>query len=187
MTVFSSLTRSAATLALTNSVLRAPTGSKILQNAIQFRQMGGHGHKTMFIKPSRFQWDKFKDMLHYFVMIGLIPITVIVAYCNIFVGPAQLAEIPKDYEPKHWEYHSHPISRFLARYIYPSPQQEYEKMCHAMFEENEKAQLRKLEREVKAKMADRQDYQAYYYHPAITKYHKVSKEAADYLESIRGD
>lgn len=68
--------------------------------------MGGHGHKNMFIRPSRFQWDKFKDMLHYYVMIGLIPITAIVMYCNIFVGPAELAEIPKDYEPKHWEYHS---------------------------------------------------------------------------------
>lgn len=81
--------------------------------ALQIRQMGGHGHETMFIKPSRFQWDKFKDMLHYFVMVGLIPITAIVGYCNIFIGPAQLAEIPQDYEPKHWEYHN--VSRLLSR------------------------------------------------------------------------
>lgn len=60
-------------------------------------------------------------------------------------------------------------------------------MCHALYEENEKAQLRKLERQIKDKMADRQDYQAYYYRPASAKYHRVSKEAADYLESIRGD
>jgi len=36
-------------------------------------------------------------------------------------------------------------------------------------------------------MAERNDYQAYYYRPVIAKYHRVSKEAADYLESIRGD
>lgn len=83
--------------------------------AIQIRQMGGHEHKTMFIKPSRFQWDKFKDMFHYSVMLGLIPITAIVAYCNIFIGPAQLAEIPKDYEPKHWEYHK--VNKLSIYYV----------------------------------------------------------------------
>ena len=47
--------------------------------------------------------------------------------------------------------------------------------------------FRKLENEIRAKMAERNDYQAYYYRPAIAKYHRISKEAADYLESIRGD
>lgn len=58
---------------------------------------------------------------------------------------------------------------------------------HNLYEENEKAQIRGLEKQVRAKMAERNDYQAYYYRPAIAKYHRVSKEAADYLESIRGD
>lgn len=126
-------------------------------------------------------------MLHFYVMLGVIPISAIVFYANIFIGPAQLTEAPTDHLPNHWEYHKHPISRFLARYIYPSPQQEYEKMMHNLFEENEKAQIRALEKKVRAKMSERNDYQAYYYRPAIAKYHRVSKEAADYLESIRGD
>lgn len=75
----------------------------------------------------------------------------------------------------------------MSRYLYPSPQQQYEKMLHTMHEENERAQLRLLETKIRAKMAERNDYQAYYYRPAIGKYHRVSKEAADYLESIRGD
>lgn len=71
----------------------------------QLRRMGGdHGHHQMIIKPSRFQWDKFKDLLHFYVMLGVIPVTALVLYANIFVGPAQLAEIPEGYEPKHWEY-----------------------------------------------------------------------------------
>ena len=46
---------------------------------------------------------------------------------------------------------------------------------------------RQLEKDIRAKMAERNDYQAYYYRPAIAKYHRISKEAADYLESIQGD
>lgn len=85
-------------------------------------------------------------------------------------------------------FHSqHPISRFLARYIYPSPQQEYEKILHYIYVENEKAQIRKLEDKVHQMMNDRNDYQAYYYRPASAKHYRVSKEAADYLESLRGD
>jgi NADH dehydrogenase (ubiquinone) 1 beta subcomplex subunit 5 len=81
----------------------------------------------------------------------------------------------------------HPLTRFIARYMYPSPQQEYEKFCHHIYEENEKAQIRQLESQIHDKMAERRDYQSYYYRPVIAKYHRVSKEAADYLESIRGD
>lgn len=79
------------------------------------------------------------------------------------------------------------MSRFLARYVYPSPQQEYEKMLHVINEEQEKAALRKLENQVRDKMAERHDYQSYYYRPASAKYARISKENADYLESLRGD
>lgn len=81
----------------------------------------------------------------------------------------------------------HPISRFLARYFYAPPQQDYEKMLHVIYEESERKQLRLLEHKVRAKMAERHDYQAYYYRPVTAKYLRVSKEAADYLESIWGD
>lgn len=67
--------------------------------------MSDHGPRNLAITPSRFQWDKFKDLLHYFVMIGLIPITAIVFYANVFIGPAKLTTIPEGYVPKHWEYH----------------------------------------------------------------------------------
>lgn len=67
--------------------------------------MGGHGPKSFVITPSRFQWHKFKDMLHFYVMLGVIPIAGIVFYANVFIGPAQLTEAPTDHVPKHWEYH----------------------------------------------------------------------------------
>lgn len=68
-----------------------------------------------------------------------------------------------------------------------TPQQDYEKMLHLLYEENERIQLRKLERQIKNKMAKRKDYQAYYYQPVSAEYLRVSKEAATFLESIWGD
>lgn len=72
---------------------------------------GGHGPRLMPLTPSRWQWHKFKDMAHYYFMIGLIPVGLVVFCANVFIGPAKLAEIPEGYEPKHWEYHRVGISR----------------------------------------------------------------------------
>lgn len=73
--------------------------------ALQTREMSGHGPRLFFITPSRFQWHKFKDSLHFFVMIGVIPVAALLTFVNIFIGPAQLTAIPEGYVPKHWEYH----------------------------------------------------------------------------------
>lgn len=69
------------------------------------RGMSSHGPSKMDIVPSRFQWHKFKDQLHYAVMIGAIPIGALIFYSNVFIGPATLTETPEGYTPKHWEYH----------------------------------------------------------------------------------
>ncbi|XP_030386411.1 NADH dehydrogenase [ubiquinone] 1 beta subcomplex subunit 5, mitochondrial [Scaptodrosophila lebanonensis] len=186
MVGWSRLLSPAAQFVKYRTVLQQPACRNALQQ--QLRRMGGdHGHHHMTIKPSRFQWDKFKDLMHFYVMLGVIPITALVVLTNIFVGPAQLAEIPEGYEPKHWEYERHPISRFIARYMFSSQQQDYEKALHFMYEENEKAQIRKLEEEIRRKMSERNDYQAYYYRPIMAKYHRISKEAADELEALHGD
>lgn len=71
--------------------------------------------------------------------------------------------------------------------MHTSPQQEYEKQMHFIWEEQEKMKLRKLEKEIKAQMAERHDYQAYYYRPSVAKYHRVAKEVADELEALSGD
>lgn len=58
---------------------------------------------------------------------------------------------------------------------------------HHIYEEDEKRLLRKLETEVKDKLAERRDFAAYYYKPVLAKYHRKSREASDYLRSIQGD
>ncbi|XP_049767156.1 NADH dehydrogenase [ubiquinone] 1 beta subcomplex subunit 5, mitochondrial [Schistocerca cancellata] len=185
MVVWSSL--STALLRVRPNIVPATSSALKNFNSVPIRCMSGHGPRTMPLQPSRFQWNKYKDLLHFYIFLGAIPVGLIIFFTNVFVGPATLAEIPEGYEPKHWEYFRHPITRFLARYLFPNPQQEYEKFLHYSYEEDEKAKIRKLEKEIKAKMAERSDYQAYYYRPAIAKYHRISKEASNYLESLRGD
>lgn len=75
----------------------------------------------------------------------------------------------------------------MARYIYASPQQDYEKFCHMMAEEDDKVAVRKLEADIREKMSERRDYQAYYYRPGVAKYHRVAKQAADDMEALEGD
>lgn len=59
-------------------------------------------------------------------------------------------------------------------------------MLHYLYEENELIQLRKLERRIKDKMAERKDYVAYYYQPVTAKYLRVSKEASEHVKSTWG-
>lgn len=79
---------------------------------VPVRGMSGHGPRTFPLQPTRWQWNKFKDLLHYYALMGLIPVVAVVTYVNIFIGPATLSEIPENYVPKHWEYHS--VSIFLV-------------------------------------------------------------------------
>lgn len=74
--------------------------------------MSGH-ERTMHIAPSRFQWNKFKDNLHFYTLVGAIPCLLIIFGTNVFIGPATLTPIPEGYEPKHWEYH-----RVITRFKY---------------------------------------------------------------------
>lgn len=71
------------------------------------RCMSGHDN-TLKIGVSKWQWNKFKDLVHLYFLVGGIPISLLLLYVNIFIGPATLAETPEGYTPKHWEYY--PVS-----------------------------------------------------------------------------
>lgn len=38
-------------------------------------------------------------------MLGAVPCLLLVFFVNLFVGPAELTDIPEEYEPRYWEYH----------------------------------------------------------------------------------
>lgn len=67
--------------------------------------------RTMIIKASGFQWHKAKDWLHFYLLVGFIPIGTAIFLTNVFIGPATLEEIPEGYVPKEWEYHKVKRSR----------------------------------------------------------------------------
>lgn len=85
------------------------------------------GEKRIFnITPSRFQYTKFKDDLHFYVTLAVIPLGLLILYCNIFIGQATLSEIPEGYEPKNYEYYRVSINllflllfthKFIANYV----------------------------------------------------------------------
>jgi len=166
-----------------------PTGIVARSFTTGVVNLGGHGPRTMVITPSRYQWQRFKDVFHFYIFLGVLPGLAIVLYANIFIGPAKLADIPEGYEPKHWEYQRHPISRFLARYVVASSyQQDYERNLHYISEEAEQIRMRKLSKRVEHLMQTRGDYPNYYGTSVITgKYIRYSTEENELIEDARGN
>lgn len=98
----------------------------------------------MNITPSRFQWNKFKDMVHLYVVGVGAPLLLGVFLVNIYVGPGTLTEMPDPEEkvPEEWEYYKSPITRFLVRYVSSGEQMEYEKRLQLIWEIYHKRDLR---------------------------------------------
>jgi len=179
MAVFSSLLRSSAQC-YQNIRLLAP--KPILKNAVQQIPSRSMSHGFV-IDASRWQWHKTKDYLHLYVMVAAIPLSIITFCANIFVGPATLTPTPEGYEPEHWEYHRHPITRFLARYIYGSPQKDYEKTCFAIWEADQIRKIRILEKMVWDRMEKRVDYRYGYFTPFETFDIRERREVIKHQES----
>merc|ERR1711872_981997 len=132
------------------------------QLKVPVRNMGGH-ERRMEIRPTQWEWRFFKDQLHLYVMMGVIPLGIIITYANLFIGPAKLVDTPEGYEPKCWEYHSHPIRRWFARYCYDPPEKHYERMCASIDLEMQKAQHKLLCDKIERLQGERGDYYGFFY------------------------
>ncbi|CAF1054105.1 unnamed protein product [Rotaria sordida] len=121
--------------------------------------------RRMRMMISEFHERKFFDLFHYYFLIGLVPTFCIVFYANVFVGQAKLAEVPEDYEPRHWEYYKHPLRRFMARYVIQPFDERYEISLHAIYTQVMRDQLKALERKVRRLEQARGDHKGWYYRP----------------------
>lgn len=122
------------------------------------------GHNNLEPHPSNFSWMKWKDMLHLYTMVAVIPLGLFTTIVNIRANP-ELAEIPEGYEPRHWEYYKHPISRFIARYVLEHQDEEDETMLAFLDIESERIILRHITSRVSDVMGFYNDYRALYFMP----------------------
>ena len=143
-----------------------------LQNAMP-KRCGGHN--TMMIKPTAYDSRFLRNWWHFYVLLIGIPTAVITVIINIRANP-ELIEIPEGYEPRHWEYYKHPVSRWVAKNMYYPMELEHELiMAHQEYKSEAKI-LRKLASKVDRVMRFYNDHRSKYFTPAI---------GADYIRKGR--
>ncbi|XP_054154359.1 NADH dehydrogenase [ubiquinone] 1 beta subcomplex subunit 5, mitochondrial-like [Oppia nitens] len=171
-------------LSTLKTLTRIETISRVVKRRDARQSMVRLVHAGEFpMRPSVYAWRKFKDFLHFYVMLGVIPLTIFATYVSIRYGPAELAEIPEGYEPEVWEYERNPITRFFAKNIMPDKRHDYEEMVAYFNEESEKIILKKIERMVRDFMKDRSDYQSWYYRHLDAYHMRVEREDWKFLKN----
>lgn len=138
------------------------------------------GHNAMRIEPSNYAWKHMKDRVHFFTIIGIVPVSVISAIVGIRANP-ELREIPEGYEPRHWEYYRHPITRFMAKYFFTAPDLDDE--CELALQQyhSETLILNRVHHEVLRVMSFYNDHRSEFFSPYFAEPHRQGRDYMPYV------
>ena len=141
----------------------------------------------MSIRPSRWVYDKFKDDLHFYFMLGAIPCGLVIIGANLMYSNAQLSAIPEGYTPREEEYHPNPLTRFITKYLKVGYQETYEVHLHNIWEAAKVSEMKQLKSEVKRQMAIQGDYKGWYHRSDVARFARMRRQMMQDNTSVRGN
>uniref|UniRef100_A0AAJ7THQ2 NADH dehydrogenase [ubiquinone] 1 beta subcomplex subunit 5, mitochondrial n=1 Tax=Petromyzon marinus TaxID=7757 RepID=A0AAJ7THQ2_PETMA len=121
------------------------------------RYSSGSSKRLFFIEPTKYFDNRFLNLTIFYLALTGVPAAIIITYINVFVGEAKLAEIPEGYIPENYEYHKHPITRWIVKHVLDPPEKNYEKDMHLIAKEMEKSHHYAIEAKARRLMRDRGD------------------------------
>lgn len=92
----------------------------------------------------------------------------------------ELTEVPEDYEPRHWEYYRHPLTRFTARYIFNPAELENEMFLNLFEDQSENMMLKHVRNKAEKVMRFYNDHRSSYFKPYYAELIRSGRDQKDF-------
>lgn len=135
------------------------------------------GHNAMEITPTNIDMKFTNNWLHFYIVITAVPIAVITTIINIRANP-ELSEVPEGYEPRHWEYYKHPITRFMAKYFFVPNDLDREVLMAAKEDLGQQEIVKHIAAKCESVMKFYNDHRSFHFIPFYAEYFRTGRDEA---------